>query len=127
MKRKKFLLLSAAGAASIVLPSVNSCNTAVEYPDSLAHPRSISMIWDSGQIESIGNAYLRKVPGQANKQALARSLLTDAPSDSTAIPGFMEQQVGRDFETGDTVMVDGWILSETEARQCALYSLKQAN
>ena len=28
-----------------------------------------------------------------------------------------------DFEAGRTVLVSGWVLSQTEARQCALYSL----
>jgi hypothetical protein len=31
--------------------------------------------------------------------------------------------VRRDFDTGRTVLVNGWVLSATEARQCALFSL----
>jgi hypothetical protein len=31
--------------------------------------------------------------------------------------------VARDFADGHTVLVDGWVLSVTEARQCALFSL----
>jgi len=31
--------------------------------------------------------------------------------------------VRRDFETGRTVLVNGWVLAATEARQCALFSL----
>jgi hypothetical protein len=35
----------------------------------------------------------------------------------------LDQQIKNDFITGNMVMVDGWILSVTEARQCALFSL----
>ena len=38
----------------------------------------------------------------------------------------MARLVHDDFDDGRTVVVDGWILSATEARQCALYSLTQA-
>jgi hypothetical protein len=31
--------------------------------------------------------------------------------------------IQRDFAEGRTVLLDGWVLSVTEARQCALYSL----
>jgi hypothetical protein len=34
--------------------------------------------------------------------------------------------VRRDFTEGHTVEVQGWVLSITEARQCALYSLARA-
>jgi hypothetical protein len=31
-----------------------------------------------------------------------------------------------DFASGRTVVVDGWVLSAIEARQCALFSLASA-
>lgn len=127
MKRRKFLLLSASGVAAIVFPSVSTCNSSVEYPDALALPGEISKIRNSEQVEAIGNAYLENAPGQTNKRALVRSLSNNAPSDSTAIPGFMQQQITQDFETDNTVLVEGWILSETEAQQCALFALEQTN
>jgi hypothetical protein len=33
------------------------------------------------------------------------------------------EQIRDDFSGGRTVVVSGWVLSETEARQCALYLL----
>ena len=110
----------------MALPSLNGCRGPVEYPGSLSHPGLITNIRDSQQIETIGTAYLKKALKE-DKRTLVRLLLAEAPDDTTAIPGFLEKQVARDFETGDTVMVNGWILSKTEARQCALYSLEQNN
>ena len=35
-------------------------------------------------------------------------------------------QVRDDFANGRTVLVNGWVLAVTEARQCALFSLAPA-
>jgi len=35
----------------------------------------------------------------------------------------IDQKIKEDFEKGDVVTVKGWILSVTEARQCALFAL----
>jgi len=35
----------------------------------------------------------------------------------------MEERVRADFAAGRVVVVRGWILSVTEARECALFSL----
>jgi len=37
----------------------------------------------------------------------------------------MQQKVTEDYESKEIVMIDGWLLSVTEARQCALFSLLQ--
>ena len=39
----------------------------------------------------------------------------------------IEEFVQADFENGETVVVRGWVLSRTEARQCALFSLTNPN
>lgn len=127
MKRKKFLLLSASGLAAVVFPTVNACKSSVEYPDALAQPGEMFKIRNPKQVKAIGNAYLENTSGQVSKRALVRSLSNNAPSDSTAIPGFMQQQITLDFETGNTVLVEGWLLSKTEAQQCALFALEQTN
>jgi hypothetical protein len=38
-------------------------------------------------------------------------------------PRSIDRQVTDDFAAGRTAVVDGWVLSVTEARQCALFSL----
>jgi hypothetical protein len=37
--------------------------------------------------------------------------------------GSIDDQIRDDFTAGRTVVVDGWVLSVTEARQAALFSL----
>jgi hypothetical protein len=69
---------------------------------------------------------------ETKENQLVDLLLTDtagksAPesTDSTFLETLMEQKIHRDFEIGNTVNVKGWVLSATEARQCALFSIGQ--
>lgn len=127
MTRRTFLLLTTTGIVGTALPTLTGCRNPVEYPSSVSQPQSIPQIRDSAQIDALGKAYLKKAPSEKDKRTLVRRLLTDAPSDSAAIPSFLEQKISQDFETGDTVMVNGWVLSRTEARQCALFSLEKSS
>jgi hypothetical protein len=38
--------------------------------------------------------------------------------------GWVDGKIKSDFETGKTAVIKGWVISETEARQCALYALQ---
>jgi hypothetical protein len=70
---------------------------------------------------------LALVPGE-NSSAKLTSLLTNgSPVTATTAPDavqtYFDTKTKDDFEQGHTVVVNGWILSQTEARQCALFSL----
>ena len=45
------------------------------------------------------------------------------PDNSEAISELLEQKIQQEFKDGRIVIEDGWVLSETEARQCALFSM----
>jgi large subunit ribosomal protein L4 len=67
---------------------------------------------------------------KVNKKA-ARAALRAALSDTSRpkIPGFhasVDDKIRDDFAAGRTVLIDGWVLSLTEARQSALFSLTNA-
>lgn len=124
MKRDRFLFLSTAGAIALALPSWNGCRGPVTYPDTLTELGDISNIWDMKQVKLIGKVYLSNNPSYKDQQSLVASLLTGAPSDTTAIPEFLVRKIRQDYETGNTVMVNGWLLSETEAQKYALISME---
>jgi hypothetical protein len=50
----------------------------------------------------------------------------NAPEDKKLIQKLLDSRVEQDFKTGKTVTAGGWVLSVTEARQCALYSILNA-
>lgn len=81
--------------------------TALETPDFLSH------ICDAPTIRQIGAAYRNQTPAEASQKTLLRLLQT----------GVTAQTIKTDYAQGDIVTVKGWVLSRTEARQCALFSL----
>ena len=80
---------------------------ALETPDFLSH------ICDTPTIRQLGATYRAQNPAEANEQALIRLLQS----------GVDAQTVKTDYANGNTVTIQGWVLSRTEARQCALFSL----
>jgi hypothetical protein len=80
---------------------------------------------------AIGLAYLRIVPAEANARQITRLICSSweqrydemAHADAAKIKTILLRQQREDFEKGRIVNVQGWILSQTEARLCALAAL----
>ena len=126
MERRNFILLSAAGIA-VVGGSywyLNYYNQ--EYNSPIVEPDSLSYIWDRETIINMGTNYRKQIPVEDNETSLVKLLSTDTNEDSSAIVA-LKKEIKNDFEKGNTIMIDGWILSVTEARQCALFSIIQPN
>ncbi len=113
MKRRNFLLIGAAGVAAVSIPTYNYYFGDVTYDPLLAQPPSLSLIWETHEIQAIGKKYIQQTPDERRVRTLVNLL-----SDGSTLQNLSIE----DFKSGRTVLVDGWILSETEARQCALAS-----
>ena|ERR1700753_1064004 len=125
MQRRTFIQLSAYTAAALTLPLANSCtsstNRILEQPLFFAH------LVDSKTIQETGLAYRKLFPNEDSQTMLTGLLLgEDHSEDKKLIQSSLDQKVDQDFKTGKTVTAAGWILSITEARQCALYSILNA-
>jgi hypothetical protein len=79
----------------------------------------------------IGRKYLQDTPEEADIEVLVH-LLCRHPTqhlhkfrtaDSSRIKRIIREQHLKDFEFGRTLRVNGWILSETETRLCALSAM----
>jgi hypothetical protein len=72
----------------------------------------------------IGTQYRATVPSENTAAALRDAI---SSSQHRQFPWIerqsIEEQIRDDFAAGRSIVVTGWVLSETEARQCALYSL----
>ncbi len=120
MIRRNFILMGVAGVAAISIPTYNYYVGDVNYNPLLAQPQSLSLIWETKEIQAIGKEYVKQTPDEQSARKLV-NLLSDRSSDASTL----ENEIAQDFRSGKTVMVDGWILSVTEARQCALSSTIQ--
>jgi hypothetical protein len=128
MQRRKFIQLSAIGSAAIGVTGIY-CNRHRAFYEVMDNPGQLSHICDVKTIREIGMAYRLQTPAETKADILAALLLADpagnfvsSSSDNLIIQTLIDQKIKRDFETGNTVMVKGWILAVTEARQCALLS-----
>ena len=127
MKRKKFIYPSIGGALAIATPTLYCRNRDKALNKALGQPKFLSSICDAKTLDEIGAAYLTKFPSEKKEDQLARLLLADSTGHpipkTTDLPLLLDQKITDDFNTGKTVVVAGWVLSITEARQCALFSL----
>jgi hypothetical protein len=79
-----------------------------------------ALLDDPAAARRVGEAYLERYPGEAGEERLTRLLgLADGQP-----PAVQQAQVGaavrRDYQESRLALVEGWYLSRTEARLCAL-------
>lgn len=122
MKRSQFILLSAAGVAAIGTSYWYLNYYRSDHPKSINQPHALSLIWDSKMIDAMGQIYRKQLPEEDDEPTLRELLLKGETNERKAID-LLKTAIQNDFESGTTVLLDGWLLSKTEARQCALYSL----
>lgn len=94
----------------------------------LARPELLAALGDA-PIRAIGARYRAMSPGERDVAALRHAINGSRPFTARlfgTVNSGIAELVRDDFVHGLTVVVDGWLLSVTEARQCALYSLLSA-
>jgi len=136
MKRRHFLQIAAVGTAAAGIPLTSSAATAEAVPralDALAHPQILQRIGAHRLIREIGDAYRDRNSRENDADRLASLIRADLPEGVAMIQSregellaALDRRIRSDFEHGRTVELRGWILSVTEARQCALYSVLYA-
>lgn len=127
MERRQFIQVTLAGAIGIGLPGLAWEQAAASHISALAHPDLLILLNSSERVSDIGIAYRALPHSEKTADALASAILADtdlSPNlpERTLREG-LARRIRRDFAERRTVQLDGWILSLTEARQCALYSI----
>jgi hypothetical protein len=123
MQRRNFILIASGGALALAVPAIYYLQGDIKYDKALENPQLLAQIWDAKMMKEIGQSYLKQFPREANKNTLVSRILEDV--EATNQLKLVNQKTQQDFKNRQTVLVDGWILSKTEARQCALFSLTQ--
>jgi hypothetical protein len=124
MKRRKFLLVSLFGLLiSLIAVWLYKIKTSVKRD---LMPSDLAGICDKNTLIKLGNTY-RIQTGENNREYLEELLLDDSELRDREIHIFLNNKVTEDFDKGNTILIEGWLLSVTEARQCALFSLLETN
>jgi hypothetical protein len=127
MKRREFIGFAATGAACTFCPAIVS-GSDLNSISILANPRLLGVLRHERVLHVLGERYREITPREDNVHALVEALMADVKPEGAIYPesplvSRVNEQVRRDFAAGRTVTLNGWILSLTEARQCALHSL----
>jgi|HubBroStandDraft_6_1064221.scaffolds.fasta_scaffold20746_2 hypothetical protein len=125
--RRFVLLLMGCASGLSLMPRRVQARTLWGSTDELA-TRLGSLLYDRAAARRLGSLYVRQVPAEDDPHTLARLAIgaqqaNDVDSidlDGLSLRRRIDAQVRGDFVSGNTIRVDGWILSRTEARLCAL-------
>ena len=114
--RRRFLALAGATTAALTTPPVALPGSAAEPVSgaglALAFRHQASAI-------AIGRRYLERFPSDPHREVLGEDRRLAGETARSAL----RARVKQDFERGDTVTLDGWILSRSECRACAALAL----
>ena len=111
LDRRRFLQLTALAFAATIVDS--GCSRAGDR-GALDEPQLVEILGPE-RVRELGAHYRAAHPSENTDAALRAAISQGAAS-----------RYRDDFEAGRTVLVDGWVLSVTEARQAALFSLTPA-
>lgn len=127
MDRRQFLEISGISVLAVPLAGSIAMIEPSREQQRLMRPDMLTRVGDDGLTRRLGRQYRTAFPRENGLSVLTRILRCSAADEN----GFdlstrLQSRIQRDFAEGRTVVVDGWILARTEARQCALFSLLQS-
>lgn len=118
VNRRRFLQLSAIGIAA----GVADLGCGEQNQEPLDQPGLLAILGPQ-RVRELGAGYRAQNPAERDADTL-RGKISEASGS-----GIFHKSVGDaiedDFANGRTVVVDGWVLAVTEARQAALFALSR--
>ncbi|MGH2732357.1 MAG: hypothetical protein ACRDJG_05390 [Actinomycetota bacterium] len=129
---RRRLLLGALGMGATLLWRPVASRLFSPTPWGEPSERLVRLLEHRDSARIVGGEYLRAVPGEATPGLLASLVADRLEAGRRALHTAGDEELRRllaagvlaDFEEGRTVELDGWVLSKTEARLCALCTLR---
>ena len=123
MARRGFLREAVLLSTSFLLPWLEACKGSID--PAATTPDFLSRIQEAKAIKAIGEEYVKIFPEEASLEKLSTVLLGQrkGKADPISIKDHLRKNISTDFQSGNVLVIKGWVLSVTEARQCALFHL----
>jgi hypothetical protein len=129
MRRRRFLVVAGSAVVVAGIPATALAFRTRSRTPLLSRTGLIDVLGDEEEVLRIGRAYRDTFPDEDDPRVLERELLRSAGTagflPDRSLERALARRVVREFERGETIEVDGWILSRTEARRSALLSLER--
>lgn len=125
MRRRTFIV---AALATVIVP-VCAYTWYFFEKDPLIIPKELSRFCNFDQLLLIGKEYINKNSSENSKIILNEYLLMDRSGNKFKGNGkfelekWLDNKIIRDFNSNNFVIIHGWVISRTEAQQCALLSI----
>jgi hypothetical protein len=131
LHRRQFLLLALGVAGSVAASSKLSGAAEGWLSQGSLRAKLTALFIHQESAQAIGHAYLQSNPREANirtlenqiAQGIAGGYTLLATTSKPEVSKLLTDRIRQDFATDQVVKVQGWILSITEARLCALTAL----
>jgi len=127
-RRCVFAMLAAVTLAGLARAGIQYARPAPKLPEPLSSV--LQMLEPShNSAKAIGRVYLAERLEENDMHTLLRQLLSEMSSsefdarDRAGLCAEIKRLFSKDFADGRTVLLDGWKVSLTEARLCALLTL----
>jgi hypothetical protein len=125
MKRKKFIAIAAATAAAVPLGYYGYQKSKKVY-NQVNFPAMLAQFCSAEELKGIGSAYLQTVPDERDAEKLKSLLLAGISAQkitSSNANEHLNKKTEEDFLKENVKVLNQWVITHTEARQCALFSL----
>jgi hypothetical protein len=130
MKRRTFIYTGIAVATGLSLSGLFLWNKDSKWKKQpFLYPFILSGFLDEDSLRVIGKTYRVQRPGENSTSTLMNAIINGMHADQAKMNDLenqvleIEKNVEMDFKEDKLIVIKGWIMSETEARQCALLSL----
>jgi len=134
MNRRNFISLTTVTAAAVSVPFLNCSSKPTTLQKNLALPQTLAQITDQKTLYAIGKAFGAVNSNEYSVSKLEQQLIKNegvqtisSATSAKNLYTILNNNIQHDFETANTIILKGWVLSITEARQCALFSLIHKN
>jgi hypothetical protein len=125
VKRRQFIIGGAAVVGLAALAWVGRKRTRPVGYEVLATPQLLRKFLGEPALVHLGDDYRRAQPAVLAGLIAGESnfKLEQEFRDADELDDLVQKNARADFVQGNLVQLEGWVLSRTEARQCALLSL----
>jgi hypothetical protein len=129
MDRRSVLLGALAAALALALAPLRPWRVLVEtLPRETLASRLTGLLSDLESAHVVGRAYVRDMSAESTSRRLVDAIAAGVPGGRNVLRAasnadlrkLILARIRQDFVDGDIVTLDGWIVSKTEGRLCAL-------
>ena len=131
MERRSFIRTAALATVVLAVPTFYYYSKQKNSSVSLDLPVTLGKFCSEEELKQIGVQYRSLVPAESTKEKLTEILLandnnkTSKSLSNSQIEKLLSKKIQEEFSGFRTIVVNGWVITPTEARQCALFSLTQ--